>query len=105
MVRMHARAAAIAAVWSALVALPAPAAAQHEGHGVPAGGAQVVLTGTASCAEGTPSSGAVVRLFHGSGPGRHLVADPCVVSLLREEYHVAYHPPHSVPRCVSSFSP
>lgn len=74
MVRMHARAAAVAAVWSALAALPPRAAAQHERHGVPAGGAQVVLTGTASCAEGTPSRGAVVQLFHGSGPGRHLVA-------------------------------
>jgi outer membrane receptor protein involved in Fe transport len=72
-VRLHARAAAIA-VWSALVAMPTPAAAQHEGHGVPAAGAQGVLRGTASCAEGTPSTGAVVRLFHGSGPGRHLVA-------------------------------
>ncbi|HEX8210134.1 MAG TPA: TonB-dependent receptor [Longimicrobium sp.] len=51
-----------------------PAAAQHEGHGVPAGGAQVVLTGRASCADGAPSGGAVVRLFHGNGPGRHLMA-------------------------------
>jgi len=74
MVRMLPRAAAIAAAWSALAALPAPAAAQHEGHGVPAAGAQGVLRGTASCAEGTPPAGAVVQLFHGSGPGRHLVA-------------------------------
>ncbi|HEX6367526.1 MAG TPA: TonB-dependent receptor [Longimicrobium sp.] len=51
-----------------------PAAAQQEHHGVPAGGAQVVLTGSASCAEGTPLSGAVVQLFHGDGPGRHLMA-------------------------------
>ena len=74
MLRTHARAAAIAAVWSALAAMPRPAAAQHEHHVVPAGSAQVVLTGTASCAEGTPSSGAVVQLFHGDGPGRHLMA-------------------------------
>ena len=74
MVRMHARAAAVAAVCGALGAMPTPAAAQHEHHGVPAGSAQVVLTGTVSCAEGTPSSGAVVQLFHGSGPGRHLMA-------------------------------
>ncbi len=52
----------------------APAAAQQEHHAVPAGSAQVVLTGTAYRAEGTPTSGAIVRLFHGSGPGRHLMA-------------------------------
>jgi outer membrane cobalamin receptor len=69
----HARAAAIA-VCAALAATRTPAAAQHQHHGVPAGGAQVVLTGTASCAEGTPPGDAVVRLFHGEGPGRHLVA-------------------------------
>jgi outer membrane receptor protein involved in Fe transport len=74
MVRMHARAAAIAVVCGGLGALPTPAAAQQEHHGVPAGGAQVVLTGTASCAEGIPSSGAIVQLFHGDGPGRHLAA-------------------------------
>ena len=74
MSRMHARAAAVAAVCAALGALRAPAAAQHEHHGVPASGAQAELTGTASCAEGTPPGGAVVRLFHGDGPGRHLVA-------------------------------
>jgi outer membrane receptor protein involved in Fe transport len=74
MLRMHARAAAIAAVCGALGAVLTPAAAQQEHHGVPAGGAQVVLTGTASCAEGTPLSGAVVQLFHGNGPGRHLTA-------------------------------
>jgi outer membrane receptor protein involved in Fe transport len=67
---MPARAAAIAAVCGALAA-PTAAVAQHD-HGVPAGGAQVVLAGTASCAEGVPSSGAVVQLFHGNG--RHLVA-------------------------------
>ncbi|HZF66675.1 MAG TPA: TonB-dependent receptor [Gemmatirosa sp.] len=74
MMRKHARAAAVAAAWSALVAVPAPAAAQHEGHGVPVASAQVVLTGTANRAEGTPLSSAVVQLFHGSGPGRHLMA-------------------------------
>ena len=67
-------AAAVAAAWGALVAVPAPAAAQHEGHGVPAGTAQVVLTGTAYRADGTPVSGAIVQLFHGSGPGRHPMA-------------------------------
>ncbi|HEX8361125.1 MAG TPA: TonB-dependent receptor [Longimicrobium sp.] len=72
MMLMHARAAALAAVCGALAAIPAPAAAQHEHHGVPASGAQVVLMGTASCAEGTPLAGAVVQLFHGGG--RHLVA-------------------------------
>ncbi len=71
---MHARAAAIAAVCGALAALRTPAAAQQEHHAVPAAAAQVVLTGTAWCAEGTPSSGAIVQLFHGDGPGRHLVA-------------------------------
>ena len=30
--------------------------------------------GTASCAQGTPSGGALVQLFHGNGPGRHLIA-------------------------------
>src|SRR5687767_2117675 len=74
MSRERARAAAIAAVWSALVGIPTPAAAQHEHHGVPAGSAQVVLTGTASCAEGGPPSGVVVRLFHVSGSDRHLMA-------------------------------
>jgi outer membrane cobalamin receptor len=67
----HARA-AIAAVCTA--AMCTPAAAQHPHHGVPAGGAQVVLAGTASCVEGTPPGDVVVRLFHGAGPGRHLVA-------------------------------
>lgn len=74
MLRMHGRAAVIAAVCGALAAMSTPAAAQQEHHGVPASGAQVVLMGTASCAEGTPSSGAIVQLFHGNGPGRHLVA-------------------------------
>jgi outer membrane receptor protein involved in Fe transport len=74
MLRKHARAAATAAVWSALGALSTPAAAQHEQHGVPAGSAQVAVTGTAFCAEGTPLSGAIVQLFHGAGPGRHLMA-------------------------------
>jgi hypothetical protein len=74
MLRMHPRAAAIAAVCGALGAVLTPAAAQREHHGVPAGGAQVVLTGTASCAEGPPSSGAIVQLFHDSGPGNHLMA-------------------------------
>jgi outer membrane receptor protein involved in Fe transport len=73
MPRMHARAAAIAAVCGALGAISTPAAAQQAHHGVPASGAQVVLTGTAWCA-GTPSGGAIVRLFHGDGPGRHLMA-------------------------------
>jgi len=73
MSRMHARAAAIAAVCTALGAMPTPAAAQQEHHGVPASGAQAVLTGTAFCA-GTPLGGAIVQLFHGNGPGRHLAA-------------------------------
>src|SRR5688572_8128243 len=51
-----------------------PAAAQQEHHGVPSGSAQVLLTGIASCAEGTPLSGAVVQLVHGSGPDHHLMA-------------------------------
>ena len=70
--RKYARAAAIAAVLGALCAAFTPAAAQHEHHGVPAGSAQVVLTGTARCAEGTPLSGAIVQLFH--GPNRHSMA-------------------------------
>jgi outer membrane receptor protein involved in Fe transport len=73
MLRMHARAAAIAAVCSALGSGSAPAAAQQEHHGVPASGARVMLTGTAWCAD-TPSPGAIVQLFHGDGPGRHLMA-------------------------------
>ncbi len=72
--RRRARAAAIAAVCGAQVVIAAPATAQHEHHGVPAGGAQVVLTGTAHGAAGTPLGDAIVQLFHGSGPGRHLVA-------------------------------
>jgi outer membrane receptor protein involved in Fe transport len=72
--REHARTAAIAVLCSALMALPAPAAAQHEHHGVPAAGAPAVLTGTAYSAEGAPLRGAIVRLFHGSGPGRHRMA-------------------------------
>ena len=51
-----------------------PAAAQQEHHGVPAGSAQVAVTGTAYRADGTPMSGALVQLFHGSVPGRHLTA-------------------------------
>ena len=74
MSRRPARVAAIAERCSALAALPAPAAAQHDHHGVPAGNAQTLVTGTACGAEGAPSSGAVVQLFHGSGPGRHLTA-------------------------------
>lgn len=73
MVRMHGRAAAIAAVCGALGAMCTPAAAQQEHHGVPASVAQVVLTGTAYCAS-TPLSGAIVQLFHGNGPVRHLMA-------------------------------
>jgi hypothetical protein len=42
MLRRLARAAAIAAVCSALCAISTPAVAQHEHHGVPAGSAQVV---------------------------------------------------------------
>jgi ferric enterobactin receptor len=72
MLRMHGRAAVIAAVCGALGAMRTPAAAQHEQHGV-AASAQVELTGTAWCA-GTPLSGAIVQLFHGDGPGRHLTA-------------------------------
>jgi len=74
MLHKHALHAAAIAACSALVALPAPAAAQHENHRVPASGAQVALTGTASCAEGTPSRGAVVQLFHDEGARRHLMA-------------------------------
>jgi hypothetical protein len=70
---VHARAAAIAAVCSALGPIRTPAGAQQEHHAVPAGSAPVALTGTASCAQGTPSSGAVVQLFHGDGPGRPLM--------------------------------
>jgi hypothetical protein len=72
-VTRHARAAAIAAaVCAALCAMPGRAAAQHEHHGVPAGSAQVVLTGTAHGAEGAPLRGAIVRLFH--DPGAHSMA-------------------------------
>src|SRR5688500_12500763 len=82
MLRMHALpalsaakgAAVVAGVCSALGAILTPAAAQQEHHGVPVGSAQVVVMGTASCAEGTPLSGAIVQLFHGNGPGRHLMA-------------------------------
>jgi hypothetical protein len=74
MMRTLARAAAITAVCSGLGAMLTPAAAQHEHHGVAASSAQAVLTGAAYCAEGTPSSGAIVQVFHGDGPGRHLMA-------------------------------
>ncbi len=74
MLRKHARVAAIAAACSALCAMSTPAAAQQEHHGVTAGTAQVVVMGTAYCAEGTPLSGAIVQLFHGPAAGRHLVA-------------------------------
>jgi outer membrane receptor protein involved in Fe transport len=57
-----------------MAGLPALVGAQHEHHGAPTGSAQVMLTGTASSVEGTLLSGAIVRLFHGSGPGRHLMA-------------------------------
>src|SRR5688500_1373722 len=73
LLRKPARAGAVAAVCSALWGILASAAAQ-EHHGVPAGGAQVVLSGAAYCPEGEPVSGAIVQLFHGSGPGRHLLA-------------------------------
>lgn len=73
MLRVHARATAIAAVCGALAALGAPAAAQQEHHGVPASGAPVALTGRAWCGD-IPLRGAIVQLFHGDGPGRHLVA-------------------------------
>ena len=43
MLRRHAPAATVAVVCSALCAMPTPAAAQHEHHGVPAGRAQGVL--------------------------------------------------------------
>jgi ferric enterobactin receptor len=69
-----ARAAVIVAACSAMCVTVSPAAAWQEHHGVPAGSAQAVLTGTAWCAEGTPLSGAIVQLFHGNGPGRHLMA-------------------------------
>jgi hypothetical protein len=72
--RKHALAGAIAAVCSALGGMPAAAAAQDAHHGVAAGGAQAVLSGTALCTEGAPVNGAVVQLFHGAGPGRHLAA-------------------------------
>ncbi len=78
--RKYARAAVIA-VCGAPCAVLTPAAAQHEHHGVPASSAQVVLMGTASCADGTPSmSGAVVQLFHGNGPGRHVMVMSVVVA-------------------------
>ncbi len=70
--RGYARAAVIAC--AATCAILTPAAAQHEHHGAPTVGARAELTGTAHCAEGTPSHGAVARLFHGDGPGRHLMA-------------------------------
>ena len=73
MLPMPARAAAIAVACSALAAIPTSAAAQHEHHGAPPAPVQVVLMGTASCAGGAPSAGAIVQLFHGSGPGRHLM--------------------------------
>ena len=73
MSRTHALA-AVAAVWSALVATPTAATAQHDHHGVPAGSAQAVLTGTAQGADGTPLRGAIVQLLHGPGPDRHPIA-------------------------------
>ena len=72
--RMHARIATIAALCGTLAASPTPAAAQHAQHGAPDVSEQVLLTGTASGAQGTPLRGAIVQLFHGAGPGRHLVA-------------------------------
>jgi ferric enterobactin receptor len=72
--RRAARAGAILAACSSLCTMPAPASAQHEQHDVPTGVAQAVLTGKAYGAEGVPLSGAIVQLFHGSGPGRHLMA-------------------------------
>src|SRR5688500_4077083 len=72
--RERAYAAVIAALCGALVVMPTPAAAQHEHHAAPADSAQVVLTGTAHGPNGTPLGGAIAQLFHGTGPGRHLVA-------------------------------
>ena len=68
-VAAHVRAAAIVAVWTALVTIATPAAAQHEHHS-----GQMVLTGTACGAEGTPLRAAIVQLFDGSGPRRRIVA-------------------------------
>ncbi len=74
MARRRARAAAIAAVCTALCAIGGPAAAQQEHHAAPAGSAPVVMTGAARRADGTPLGGAIVQLFHGAGPDRHLMA-------------------------------
>jgi outer membrane receptor protein involved in Fe transport len=74
MLRGLARAAAIAALCGALVAIPTPAAAQHEHHAAPANSAQAALTGTVRGAEGAPLRGAIVQLVHETGPERHLVA-------------------------------
>jgi outer membrane receptor protein involved in Fe transport len=65
---------AIAGVCSALTAVLTPAAAQHEHHGAPANSGQVVVMGTAACAEGTPLGGAIVQLFPGNRSEGHLVA-------------------------------
>ena len=72
--RGRAPVAVIAALCGALAAVTAPAAAQHEHHAAPADSARVVLTGSAHGADGAPLGGAIAQLFHGSGPGRHLVA-------------------------------
>ena len=71
------------AVFAALFALAVPrvqAAAQHEGHDASARSAQVSLSGTALCMEGTPSGRAVVQLVHVEGPERHLIASTVVDS-------------------------
>jgi outer membrane cobalamin receptor len=57
-----------------LLGLPAAAAAQHENHGVGAGVAQPVVTGTVLCAEGPPLVGAIVQVVHGTGADRHVMA-------------------------------
>ena len=72
--QLRARAAAIAALCIVLCAIPTPAVAQQEHQGHAGNSIEGVLIGRAYSEDGRPLSGAIVRLFHLSGAGQHLMS-------------------------------